>query len=305
MPSYQELRKRLSFIELIKDHDAAADATLSVIDVCDPDALVIFSDILTVLASLGAEVSYEPKVEVKAPPLDALPAEPNDEWLNPAYRTLRRVQREAGDRKAIIGFAGAPFTLFTYLMGQGPDIRAAMLRDPVTARNVLDVLARTVATHLRRQYEAGADVLQLFDTAAGELPPHLYDAFALPPLRSVLEELDGVPCPIIVFARGRHHVDRRAELGTNVVLSVDWTVALDTLPDRAELAVQGNLDPVVLRAGPDVTRRQTERMLKAGAGLGGHIANLGHGVLPGTPVESVQEFVSTVKLYDVMHPPKG
>jgi uroporphyrinogen decarboxylase len=302
MPSYRELRKRASFLDLLMNPALSAEAALSVIDLCDPDALILFSDILTIPAALGAEVTYEPKVGVKAPPRGELSFPPRDSWLSPAYEAIGILRRAAGEEKPIIGFAGGPYTLFSYLTGfsEGPEARAAPLRDEKAARATLETVAKAVALHLRRQFEAGADVLQIFDTHAGDLAPHHFSTFALEPLAMVAEELSSVSCPIILFARGRNHVEARDRL-PRFILSVDWTVPLDAIPDRRNLVVQGNLDPAVLLAGPEVTRRETERMLAAAAGLGGHIANLGHGVLPGTPVESVQEFVATTKLHDVTH----
>jgi uroporphyrinogen decarboxylase len=298
MPAYRALRERASFVDLVRSPELAAEATLSIIDLCDPDALIIFSDILTIPAALGAEVAYEPTVRV-APTTKTMTFPPADDWLSPAYETLRSVKRAVGDAKAIIGFAGAPFTLYTYLAtATGPALRARLAAGAAEEAGTLDALARAVAMHLRRQAEAGADALQIFDTAAGELSPHLYREFALRPLCAVLEELADLACPIIVFARGRNHFDARAEL-PGACISVDWTIALDTIPDPGAIAVQGNLDPAVLLAGPEVTERETERMLRSAAALGGHIANLGHGVLPATPVESVQAFVSTAKLYRV------
>ena len=182
---------------------------------------------------------------------------------------------------------------------RGAGLRTLLLQEEKTVLAALEKIAGVVALHLRRQKEAGAAVLQIFDTMAGELSPHHYEKFALGPLRRVLDELGDLDSPIIVFARGRNHVEFKERI-PEAVLSVDWTVDLETIPDRENIGVQGNLDPAVLAAGAEITQRETERMLDRAKGLAGHIANLGHGVLPSTPVESVQEFVSTVKLYSVI-----
>ncbi len=296
MPSYRKLREYVSFKELIRTPAVAAEATLSVREVCDPDALIPFSDILTVPASLGAAVSYEPKLTVKAPPLDRLASSPDENWLRPAYETLEILKRELGDQKALIGFAGAPYTLLAYMLGPGPESRAIPLSDAGTIEAALEVIAHTVACHLRRQHEAGAGVLQIFDTRAADLAPHHFKTFALKPLCTMMNELADLACPIILFTRGRNLLEHDDRL-PGTILSVDWTIPLDAIPEPSTRAVQGNLDPAVLFAGPEVTRRETERMLAQGAALGGHIANLGHGVLPQTPVESVQAFVATVQKY--------
>jgi uroporphyrinogen decarboxylase len=297
MSAYQELRKRISFLELIRSPRIAAEASLYVTDLFDPDGIIVFSDILTVPASLGAEIEYEPGLTVTAR-LDELLSTPREEWLTPVYDSLALLKQEVGDEKALLGFAGAPYTLYAYLVGKGPEVRAAPLADEKTARSTIETLARVTAGHLRRQVEAGADVLQIFDTRAGELAPHHYEAFALEPLKAVIAELADLDCPIILFARGRHHVDAASHF-PDAVLSVDWTVPFDSVPQVASRAVQGNLDPAVLLAGPEPTHVEAERMLESASVCGGHIANLGHGIYPTTPVEAAQEFVSTAKLYQV------
>ena len=297
MPAYQALRKRVSFLELIGSAEIATEVSLYVCDLLDPDGIILFSDILTIPASLGAEISYEPKLQVKGTP-ETLAATPRDEWLTPAYETLEKLKKEVGAEKALLGFAGAPYTLYAYVCGQSPQVRAAPLRDEAVARTALDKMAKTVALHLRRQAEAGADVLQIFDTRAAELAPHHYEKYALEPLKAVLAELDDLTCPIIIFGRGRQHVDAAAHF-PNAILSVDWTVPFDAIPDVASRAVQGNLDPAILLAGPEVTKQETERMLAAASVCGGHIANLGHGIYPDTPVESAQEFITSAKLFKI------
>lgn len=292
---YQALRKRFSFIELITRPDVAAEASLFVMNGIDPDAIILFSDILTVLAAMGAELSYEPKLKVTAD-LSRLNMTPNETWLVPAYETLHILKDEVQNKKALIGFAGAPYTLLYYLMGRGEEVRAILPMEEAATRDLLDKLANIVAWHLRQQHKAGADVLQIFDSHAGELPPHLYETFALAPLRQVVDQLSDVDCPLIVFGRGRHHLAHRRAL-PNCVLSLDWTIPLADVPDAEHLAVQGNLDPAMLLGGPALTREATNAMLASAHRFGGYIANLGHGVLPKTPVNSVQAFVETVKSF--------
>ena len=293
MPRYQELRRRVSFAELLARADLAAESSLYVLDDFDPDGVIVFSDILTVLEALGASVAYEPALTVRAD-LDRLAPAPDEAHLAPCHEALAALAGALEKRKALIGFAGAPFTLFRYLAGNPEDARATMLRDPRGSERAIDTIARAVAFHLRRQAEAGADVLQIFDSHAGELSPRQYEHFALAPLLNVVNDLRGLGRPIIVFNRGRHHLDFKDRL-PDCVLSVDWTVPLERIDAPAALAVQGNLDPAFLRAGPEKTRMETEAMLLGAGRFGGFIANLGHGVLPRTPMESVQAFVAAVK----------
>lgn len=297
MPRYQELKKRASFADLLARADLAAECSLYVLDDFDPDAVIVFSDILTVLGALGASVSYEPSLTVRAD-LANLAATPDEDRLAPCYEALASLAATLGKKKALIGFAGAPFTLFHYLIGDGEAVRTTLVRDPEGSRRIIDTLAKAVAFHLRRQAEAGADVLQVFDSHMGELSARQYEQFALPALLAVLEELDDLECPRIVFGRGRHHLEHKDKLQGHV-LSVDWTVPLERIEGASALAVQGNLDPAILRAGPDATRAETEVMLAHARRFGGYIANLGHGVLPRTPMESVQAFVATVKNFSM------
>jgi uroporphyrinogen decarboxylase len=297
MARYQELKKRASFADLLARADLAAECSLYVLDDFDPDAVIVFSDILTVLGALGASVSYEPSLTVRAD-LATLAATPNEERLAPCYEALASLSDTLQKKKALIGFAGAPFTLFHYLVGDSEEVRTTLLRDPHGSRRIIDTLARAVAFHLRRQAEAGADVLQVFDSHMGELSPRQYEQFALPALLAVLDEIDDLGCPLIVFGRGRHHLDHKDKLQGRV-LSLDWTVPLEHIDGASALAVQGNLDPAFLRAGPEQTRIETEAMLVHARNFGGYIANLGHGVLPRTPMESVQAFVATVKSFSM------
>jgi uroporphyrinogen decarboxylase len=297
MARYQELKKRASFADLLARADLAAECSLYVLDDFDPDAIIVFSDILTVLGALGASVSYEPSLTVRAD-LTKLAATPNEERLAPCHEALASLAGTLKKTKALVGFAGAPFTLFHYLFGDGEEVRTTLLRDPHGSERVIDTLAKAIALHLRRQVESGADVLQIFDSHAGELSPRQYERFALPAMQNVLAELDDLECPIIVFARGRHHLENRAKLPGRV-LSLDWTIPLDRIDNPAALAVQGNLDPAFLRAGPEQTCAETKIMLAQARRFGGYIANLGHGVLPRTPMESVQAFVATVKNFSL------
>ncbi len=295
MDKYQALRSRLSFIELITQPRAATEATLIALDDLDPDALIIFSDILPVLAAMGAEIAYQPKLSVAAD-INSLETSPRESWLSPAWETVREVKKAAKDEKAILGFAGAPFTLFYYLMDKSARARSFLLSDEKRSRTLLQQIARVVALHLRRQIEAGADAVQLFDSHAAELSPDLYSSFALPALKIVLEELAPLNVPVILFARGRNHIDHRDELEGNI-FSIDWTVAFSELASPETLTIQGNLDPAVFFAGAEATHRETKKMLAQSGSFGGYIANLGHGVLPETPMESVREFIRTVKTF--------
>ena len=210
---------------------------------------------------------------------------------------LARLDETVGGEVPLIGFAGGPFTLASYAIAGGSTrnhlpARRFRVEHPDAFRSLLDSLSEVVREHLRFQIDAGADVVQLFDTYAGVLPPDEYREFVLPCHREILADLE---VPTIVFVRDMGgNLDLLAEAGGDVV-GLDWRV--DMAAARAELGdqpVQGNLDPSLLFGPPELVRERTREVIEK-AGPAGHVLNLGHGVHKGTPVESVEAFVETAK----------
>jgi uroporphyrinogen decarboxylase len=209
--------------------------------------------------------------------------------------TIQRVRKEIPDR-ALIGFAGAPFTLAAYLIEGGAskgfaETKRFCYHHPDAWARLMTLCARVARDHLRAQVEAGCDAVQLFDTWAEALAPDEYERYALPYVR---QALDGAPAPTIYFARGTPHLLPLLPQTGAAVWSTDWRVPLESIRARFPgVPLQGNLDPTLLFAPRDLLAAETRAMLDA---LGGraHIANLGHGILPGTPIEGVRTFVETV-----------
>jgi len=303
LPEYRELRAEYSFREAIETPEVAAEITLQPWERYRPDGLVIFSDILVALEPLGFSYHVESGVgPVIENPIDG----PGDadrprgevrEQLAFVGDLLERLNREIGDEVPLIGFAGGPFTLASYAIAGGSSknhlpARRFRAEHPDAFRELLAALADVVREHLRFQIDAGADVVQLFDTYAGVFTPADYREFVLPLHREILADLDA---PTIAFVRDMGgNLDLLAETDADVV-GLDWRV--DMAEARDELGtrpVQGNLDPAHLFGDPAFVRERTREIIGE-AGPSGHILNLGHGVHKDTPVECVEAFVETAK----------
>jgi uroporphyrinogen decarboxylase len=306
LPEYRAVRARASFLELCDDPDLAAEVSLQPYRRFGVDAVIVFSDILIPLAALGLHLEFTPGPVIHDPiraPGDLGRLEGDlTEALAPTCDAIRRIRREVGADVPIIGFAGAPWTLAAYSTEErlSRDILAVRVlahRDPAFLDALLERLADVTAEALRLQAEAGADVLQIFDTWAGLLSPPAFQRLAGKALARVLEALPSNRPPVILFARGATHLlEELAALGPDVV-SVDWRIDLAEAAARvgSNVSLQGNLDPVALHADPDTVRRLVWRIVKAGRKARGHIVNLGHGVYPTTPVEGVAAFVEAVQ----------
>ncbi len=306
IPEYREIRDEYSFLEAIKTPEVAEEITLLPWEYYRPDGLVMFSDILTVLEPLG--LSYH--IESGVGPVVENPIEgPEDtdrtfddvrEELDYVGALLRRLNDSVGDETAIIGFAGGPFTLASYAVAGQPSrthlpLRKLRARHPEAFRTLLQSFAEVVREYLQFQVDNGADVVQLFDTYAGELTTEDYREFLQPLHQEILADLD---VPTIVFVRRMNgRLDLLEESGADAV-SLDWTVEMDAAREElGDTPVQGNLDPSYLYSDPEFVREKTEAIIEA-AGPEGHILNLGHGVHKDTPVESVEAFVETAKEWE-------
>jgi uroporphyrinogen decarboxylase len=303
IPEYREIRSNYTFREAISTPEVAERITLLPWELYEPDGLVMFSDILTVLEPLGFDYHIESGV---GPVVENHVEEPGDverdvgdvrSELDYVGELLERLQAGVGDQTSIIGFGGGPFTLASYAVAGKPSkthwpLRQFRAKHPDAFQSLLETFADVVTEYLQFQVDAGADVVQLFDTYAGVLDPADYEEFVLPLHRDILSSVD---VPTIVFVRrmgGR--LDLLERTGADVV-SLDWTV--DMADARAELGdtpVQGNLDPSHLFGSETFVRERTRDVIEK-AGPAGHVLNLGHGVHKDTPVENVRAFVETAK----------
>jgi len=293
LPEFRALREQHSFFELARSAELTAEVTLQPVRRLGVDAAILFSDIVTPLVAIGVDVEMRAGVgPVFAEPfrteadLDRLrPLEPEQD-LAPVLEAVRILVGEL--KVPLIGFAGAPFTMASYLVEGGPSrdyarTKALMLGAPELWRRLLDRLADLALASLRAQVEAGAAAVQLFDSWAGALGPRHYTEHVLPASARVLGGLADLGVPRIHFGVTTGELlGAMAGAGADVV-GIDWRVPLDAGWARVgDRAVQGNLDPAVLGAPWHVVAAEADRVLEAAAGRPGHIFNLGHGVLPDT-----------------------
>jgi uroporphyrinogen decarboxylase len=313
LPGYRALRAEHSFWDVCQNPELSTRAALEPLDRYALDAAIVFSDILVVPLAMGLGVSFGPGEGPRiARPLRT--AADYDAWqLDGVLERIAYLPRAVGHLKAtlaerygILGFAGAPFTLFAYCVegGGSEDFREArtlMHRDPGLATRALGTIADVVADLLLAQVDAGADAVQLFDSWGGLLAPDEYRRFALPALQRITAKLAKRKVPTLLFVRGGHHL--MPQLGESGVtgFSLDWrsewSEARRMYPDHL---LQGNIDPVLLLGDADVVRRRTRDLLdtmKRTSGGRHCIVNLGHGILPGTPPETVAALVETVADY--------
>jgi len=309
LPEYRETRKRAgSFLDLCYNPDLAVEVTLQPIERFGFDASILFSDILVVPNALGRDVRFEEGrgpmlTPISAAEIWALEGKTFHVNLEPVYETVRRLRAKLPDQTTLIGFCGAPWTVATYMIaGQGtPDQAPARLfayREPEAFARLLKVLADQSAAYLIRQIEAGADVVQIFDSWSGVLDDPSFKAFCVEPVADIVRQVKAVhpDVPVIGFPKGagERYRDYRAKTGVTG-LGLDWTVPLSMAKElQRGGAVQGNLDPLRLVAGGKALAEGVDAILRT-LGGGPLIFNLGHGITPETPIAHVEAMVKQVR----------
>jgi uroporphyrinogen decarboxylase len=299
LPEYRAIRQKATFEDLLYDSDLAAEVTLQPVRRFPKlDGAIIFSDILVILDALGCGVVIPEGGPRLTRTLDQLdPAGPLDERVfEPVQAALRKVRAGLPERQALLGFAGAPWTLLAYgIEGKGSKnwtrAKTFLHQEPIRARQWLDRLADVAALLLNRHIGAGAQGVQLFDTWAGELDPQDFQAFALPAAERTLAQVEGAPR--LYFPRGilPRCLDRLPCEGFAVSWQVSLAEARDAFPGKV---LQGNLDPVALLAGPEVACAKARAIVETMKGRA-HVFNLGHGLLPETDPAVVGAVIDAVK----------
>jgi uroporphyrinogen decarboxylase len=310
MPEYRALRERYSLLELCKNPELSLEVTLQPMRL-GVDAAILFADILLPLEPMGAPFEFAkgegPVVHTPITSrehVEALRVIDAEDGLGYVLSSLKLIKRELAGKVPLIGFAGAPFTLASYLIEGGKSAhfvktKRLMYGDPVTWNLLMEKLAEVVRRYLIAQVKAGADCVQLFDSWVGQLSREDYSAYVMPHVTHVLSGLRAAidpSVPIIHFGTGTHHLlDLQAHAGGDVI-GLDWRTPVREGWDRAgrDRAIQGNLDPTVLFAPMSVVESHAARILDAAGGQPGHIFNLGHGILPETPVDTVQRLADFV-----------
>ena len=305
-PSYMELRQNVSFFELCETPELAAQVTVTAVEELNADAAIIFSDILVPLQAMGAEVAMTDKGPKLRPVRDkaaveALAIVDPEETVPYVMDAIRQTAASLGGNVPLIGFAGAPLTLASYLVEGGgsrsfAELKGMLFGAPDVAHNLLDRLATVVSRHLRAQVKAGCEAIQLFDTWAGILTIEDYREFALPYTSRILDELKDLGVPRILFASGTGNLLEALKESRPDVISVDWNTDLAWVRERvgANIAVQGNLDPCCLFMEEPALEARIKRVLERAGTAPGHVFNLGHGVLPTTKPARARFLVDTV-----------
>ena len=308
LPEYRAVRERVSFMELCTSPRLAADVMIATVNRLGVDAAIIFSDLLPILQPMGMDLEFTAgegpvihnPVRVAA---DVARVRELDDVDRVGYVMDVVAATRAGldDAIPVIGFAGAPFTLAGYCIEGGTSkawlhTKSLMYRHESAWHDLMARIARAVSGYLVAQLDAGAQIVQLFDSWVGCLGPEDYRRYVLPHSRAAMAEA-AKRAPVIHFATGNPALLPLLREAGGSVIGIDWRIDLDAAWNLVghDRAVQGNLEPAVLLADRDTVHRRTRAVLDRAAGRPGHIFNLGHGVLPQTPVENVLELIATVK----------
>jgi uroporphyrinogen decarboxylase len=306
LPEYRELRKRKDILDLCRDPELVVEATLQPLRRMPLDAAILFSDIMVPVAATGVEVGIESGVgPMVAHPIRSaeqvyrlrpLLPETDVPFVMEAIRLLRKELSVP-----LIGFSGAPFTLASYLIEGGPSrnherTKSFMHSEPEAWTDLMTTLAGSTLSYLRAQVQAGAQAVQVFDSWVGALDPDDYTLFVLPAMRQIFEGLIDLEVPKIHFGVGTGELLALMRDAGADVMGIDWRVPLHEAWERVgfDVAVQGNLDPAVCVAPWEAVEPKALAVLRRAAGRPGHVFNLGHGVLPDTPVENLQRLVDLV-----------
>jgi uroporphyrinogen decarboxylase len=311
LPEYRKIRQQAgSFLDLCFNPQLAAEVTLQPVRRFQFDAAILFSDILVIPHALGQAVSFEVGEGPRLPPLQeiggvsALRREADQDILAPVYEVIGLVKAAIPPDVALIGFCGAPWTVATYMIaGRGtPDQAPARIfayRQSQAFAELIDILVEASASYLIRQFEAGVDVVQIFDTWAGVLPPEEFDRWCIEPARRIVSRVrQEIPqAKIIGFPRGagtglRRYIEQVPVHAVGLDWMIDRNFAREQIQRR--VVVQGNLDPLVLLAGGPALDGAVDAVLEAFAG-GPFIFNLGHGILPETPIAHVEQMLKRVR----------
>ncbi|MEJ2197282.1 MAG: uroporphyrinogen decarboxylase [Desulfuromonadales bacterium] len=305
LPQYMAVRKKVTFLELCKTPELAAEVTIQPIDYLNADAAILFSDILTPVEPMGLKLDFVPGPVFENPvrteaDIDALRIPVMEEDVPYVLETIKILRREFEGRVPLIGFGGAPFTLACYMVeGKGSkdfaQIKRMMYGAPGLFAKLMEKITEMDRQYLNAQIKAGAQTIQIFDTWGGIVSPLDYEKFILPYTKKLIDGLDR-SVPIIHFVKGAGTMLETVAKAGSDVMGLDWHVNLGKARDviGPDIAVQGNLDPTVLYAPKEHIEREVKRILDENAGRPGHIFNLGHGILPTVDPEHAKFMVECV-----------
>jgi uroporphyrinogen decarboxylase len=307
MKEYRLLRKRFSFLEMCKEPELAAKVTLLPVEKLKVDAAIVFSDILLPLEPMGITLEFKKNEgPVIHPPLREKKQIDNLKSIEPErdlpflLETIHIVRQELEGKVPVIGFAGAPFTLASYIIEGGHSknyvlTKRFMYKDPSTWDCLMGKISEVLIQYLNAQIRSGAQALQIFDSWVGCLSPSDYEVYVLPYSKKIIDGVDK-SVPLIHFATSSSTLLEWMKRAGGDVIGVDWRVNLREAWARLgyDVGIQGNLDPVILLSKPEQIEKEVKRILGEAGGRPGHIFNLGHGILPNTPVDHVAALVHMV-----------
>ena len=303
LPEYRSVRKKAgSFLQMLADPNYAADVTLQPVDILNVDAAIIFSDILVIAEAMGIPFQMEeqkgPVFETPLRSIIQLRTPDLGGNLQNTLLAIEKARKSLGNQLPLIGFAGAPWTIFAYMTeGSGSKTfaiaKSYLYRDSSFSHTALEKITAATISYLNAQIDAGVDAVQLFDSWAGLLSPEMYQEYAMPYLQEICSQVTRVP--IIIFAKGAFFALPEIAKLSCAGISLDWNTSPSCCRGFKQ-ALQGNLDPCVLYATPEVIHKKTLQMLESFP-KEKHIANLGHGIYPDIPVEHARTFIEAVKSF--------
>lgn len=311
LPEYQAVRSNVDFLTLCKNPKLAAEITLQPVDILGVDAAILFSDILIPVESMGMRLEFSDKEgPILSEPIrnkssvDRLIIPDTEEDMPFIIETIKILRKELENKVPLIGFSGAPFTLATYMIEGGTSknflhTKKMMFQHSGVFDYLMDKLTTTVISYLSDQIKAGAQAVQIFDTWAGMLTPNDYKEFALPYVKKVISELKKEGVPIIYFVNDCAGILKEVKKSGADVIGIDWRIDIaDAIKKLGKkVVIQGNLDPCALFLPKEKIEERVKDILWKGETAKGHIFNLGHGILPQTPVENVIAMVEAVHKY--------
>lgn len=308
MPEYRDIRSKMGFLELCHNPQVCAEVTCMAVEMLNVDAAIIFSDILLPIQSLGCELEF---VKGDGPVIHKPVRNAEDvsnllsfdcaESLSYVLDAIKLTRKELPANIPLIGFAGAPFTLASYLIEGGSSrsfekTKRFMYAEPAAWHQLMKTLSKIVSEHLTNQVKAGAQAVQIFDSWVGCLSRWDYAEYVFPHLRETVASLNKI-APVVYFGTDTAHLLSMAATADVDMIGVDWRTDLDDAWRSIghDKAIQGNLDPVILYADKQIIKERVEQILGKAEGRPGHVFNLGHGVLPQTPVDNVKYLVELVR----------
>lgn len=307
LPEYREIRAKYEFLEVCKTPELAAEVSVQPFRRLGVDAVIVFSDILIPAEAMGLKLELTDSGPILPKPVRSAAHVQALRMFDPEVETgflpeaIRRICRELGPTVPVVGFAAAPWTLACYMVeGRTREgfatTKSFLYEQPQAFRDLLEKIARVTAQYLKAQIAAGATAVQLFDTWCGELSLPDYERYALLATRQIIESIGQLNVPVILYTKASHHLISAIARSHATVLSVDWRMSLREL--RAALGpgvgLQGNVDPAILLGSADTVRRAVRDTIVQ-LECKGHILNLGHGILPSTPLENAKAFVETAQ----------